>query len=191
MIIIYQSFDTPHSGRIISLSYHSSPHGVPRLLSIAEDQNFIFWDIRRIKIERLLLGSPTELIQCQFVPVPIAHHQSYSKAVPNEKKKKKRAEASTDAVDMSTLIPYEKSLILRSDTNVSLFEMSSGRVTCSLISGHDDVVLCADVSPDGCWIASGSKDQTIRISCSRTEQSLAVLRGHTAPVVALQMNKKM
>jgi U3 small nucleolar RNA-associated protein 13 len=34
---------------------------------------------------------------------------------------------------------------------------------CELISGHSDIVLAVDASPDGRWIASVSKDRTVRV----------------------------
>lgn len=212
---------------------------------MGEDHNFVFWDCRNLKISRLLLGNPIELIHCQFVPVPISHYYSqlpikkittdgtiatvenqskFDQHEGKEKRKKKGKlnifDKDGDKVDtenytnqasyvgryninsnydeeeierMQKIIKslHEKALVLRSDSKISLIEFSDkGSAKASFISGHQTTVLCADVSFDGCWIASGSKDCSVRISSSRTESTVAILRGHTAPIVAIQVNKK-
>ena len=42
-----------------------------------------------------------------------------------------------------------------------IFDLTS--FDCELLYGHTDIVLACDVSPDGLWLASVSKDQTIRL----------------------------
>lgn len=50
--------------------------------------------------------------------------------------------------------------------HVRLYDLESSN--CDLLVGHSDIVLSVDVSPDGRWILTGSKDRTIRVwSASR------------------------
>jgi U3 small nucleolar RNA-associated protein 13 len=62
-------------------------------------------------------------------------------------------------------------------------ETLSGR----LVSGHTDLVLAVDVSPDGRFIASSSKDNTVRIweTTSGSYRCVATLTGHTEAVHAV------
>lgn len=60
-----------------------------------------------------------------------------------------------------------------------------------LLSGHADVVLCLDKSPDGQWLVSGSKDNTARVWRYRAAgwRCVAVAHGHAEAVGAVAMSR--
>ena len=47
-----------------------------------------------------------------------------------------------------------------------------------VLRGHEDVVGCVAVTPDGRRIVSGSGDRTVRLWDAKSAAELAVLRGH-------------
>lgn len=59
-----------------------------------------------------------------------------------------------------------------------------------LLRGHTDIVVACDVSPDGQWIATGGKDQSVRIWSTEEAACACRLSGHTGPVSALSFPKK-
>lgn len=60
----------------------------------------------------------------------------------------------------------------------------------SLLRGHTDVVISCDVSADGQWIATGGKDQTVRVWSTASSRCVSVLSGHAGAVSALSFLKR-
>lgn len=64
-----------------------------------------------------------------------------------------------------------------------------------LLSGHSEIVLCLDRSIDGRMLASGSKDNTVRLwACSESLGNwacLAVCEGHAESVGAVALSRKL
>lgn len=60
----------------------------------------------------------------------------------------------------------------------------------TFMSGHTDVVLTVDVSRDGKWILSGSRDHTVRLWDATTLECVAVGKGHTDPVSSVAFGRK-
>src|SRR6266566_4917285 len=51
--------------------------------------------------------------------------------------------------------------------------------------GHSDNIFALAWSPDGCWLASGSRDKTVRVWSVRTGVCEYIYRGHTGHVLAV------
>lgn len=63
-----------------------------------------------------------------------------------------------------------------------------------LLSGHRDMVLCLDRSPDGRWLVTGSKDRTARVWAPGGPSGwrcVAICEGHAEAVGAVVFSKKM
>ena len=56
-----------------------------------------------------------------------------------------------------------------------------------LFSGHTDTVLSIDLSRDGRWLVSGSKDATVRVWNTMTGKCVAVCVGHTESISAVKI----
>lgn len=80
-------------------------------------------------------------------------------------------------------------------TNSSLVRVySTSSFDARLLSGHRDMVLCLDRSPDGRWLVTGSKDRTARIWVPGGPSGwrcVAVCEGHAEAVGAVVLSKKM
>lgn len=57
------------------------------------------------------------------------------------------------------------------------WDITSGKIVKSF-KGHDKDVLCLAYSPDGNYLASGSKDNSIRLWDMKTKKIIKVLKGH-------------
>eukprot|EP00965_Chrysotila_dentata_P108127 3571011-Pleurochrysis_carterae.AAC.1 len=55
-------------------------------------------------------------------------------------------------------------------------------MSCRLLSGHTDIVLALDVSADGHWIGSASKDLCARVWDAVTAKCVAKCAGHVEAV---------
>lgn len=53
------------------------------------------------------------------------------------------------------------------------------------LEGHYNSVLSATYSPDGKYIASGSKDRTIKIWNAKSGECIKTLKGHTLDVLCV------
>lgn len=53
------------------------------------------------------------------------------------------------------------------------------------LEGHYNSVLSASYSPDGKYIASGSKDRTIKIWNAKSGECIKTLKGHTWDVLCV------
>lgn len=89
----------------------------------------------------------------------------------------------------------------RSDSHIALATNSSlirvydvATMDARLIPGHSDIVLCLDVSADGRWLASGSKDNTVRIwakdAGTGSWRCIAIAEGHAESIGAVAMARK-
>ena len=67
---------------------------------------------------------------------------------------------------------------------VKVWDVATGQVTLTL-TGHRDTVEGVAFSPDGKWIASGSRDNTLKVWDAATGQVTLTLKGHTDGVNSL------
>lgn len=74
------------------------------------------------------------------------------------------------------------------DQNLPEEERAGKAVCCTTFSGHKDYVLSVSTSPDGQWIASGSKDRGIQFWDPRTAQTQLILMGHKNSVIAISLS---
>ncbi len=76
-------------------------------------------------------------------------------------------------------------------TNSELLQVTDTRSNATwFLSGHTDVVLSLAVSADGKYIVSGSKDNTVRLWCTRTLRCLQTGEGHAESVGAVCLPTK-
>src|SRR5262249_9201653 len=75
------------------------------------------------------------------------------------------------------------------DKSVKVWDAQTGKEVLSL-KGHTDVVEAVAFSPDGQHLASGSRDQTIKIwNVQNGQEEVRTLRGHTDEVVGLAFGR--
>ncbi|CEH14733.1 WD40 repeat-containing protein [Ceraceosorus bombacis] len=68
-------------------------------------------------------------------------------------------------------------------------EDRTSKATCaSTLLGHKDYVLSVSCSPDGHWVASGSKDRGVQFWDPRSGQAQFVLSGHKNSVIAINLS---
>ncbi|GAA6027149.1 hypothetical protein JCM8097_002432 [Rhodosporidiobolus ruineniae] len=64
-----------------------------------------------------------------------------------------------------------------------------GKTTClTTLQGHKDYVLSVDISPDGAWIVSGSKDRGVQFWDPKTAKAQFMLQGHKNSVISVAMS---
>ncbi|WFC94897.1 general transcription repressor [Malassezia brasiliensis] len=68
-------------------------------------------------------------------------------------------------------------------------EISNPSMCISTFTGHKDYVLSVSCSPQGRWIASGSKDRSVQFWDPRSGQSQLVLQGHKNSVIAINLSQ--
>ena len=69
--------------------------------------------------------------------------------------------------------------------DISIWELSSGRLLQNWKERHSDAVLCLDFSPDGRWLASGASDKLAKVTEVATGKQVHVLEGHTHHVLGV------
>ena len=76
---------------------------------------------------------------------------------------------------------------------VRIYRLDSADHDVALVAGHTDMVLSLDVSTDGRWLVSGSKDRTARVWTKDAEGAwvcLAVCEGHAESVGAVAFARR-
>lgn len=70
----------------------------------------------------------------------------------------------------------------------NIFEEITKRHRYFKLYGHTDSIYSVSISPDKEYVISGSFDQTIRLWSMYTKSSLAVFKGHFAPVLSVKFS---
>lgn len=73
---------------------------------------------------------------------------------------------------------------LAASPHIDIYDMAEGKIIKTL-RGHDGLVSALAFSPDGLFLASGSRDHTIRLWDARTWKQAAELRGHLNEISSL------
>ncbi|GAA5928843.1 uncharacterized protein JCM15063_003982 [Sporobolomyces koalae] len=64
-----------------------------------------------------------------------------------------------------------------------------GKTNClTTLQGHKDYVLSVDISPDGAWIVSGSKDRGVQFWDPKTAKAQFMLQGHKNSVISVAVS---
>lgn len=63
----------------------------------------------------------------------------------------------------------------------------------ALLEGHEDIIICLDVDWSGCWLATGAKDNTVRLwridGAQNSFQHFATFTGHAESIGAIALPK--
>jgi U3 small nucleolar RNA-associated protein 13 len=93
------------------------------------------------------------------------------------------------------LLPSEKgnptrAVVATNSSQVRIFEIAT--FSCDVLSGHSATVLCVDVSPCGRYIATASKDKTMRLwLASSSHRCIGIATGHTEAIGATALSRKV
>ncbi|KAM0787857.1 hypothetical protein ACM66B_003910 [Microbotryomycetes sp. NB124-2] len=80
---------------------------------------------------------------------------------------------------------FQKELIEKPGVGVG----EGNRTPClTTLQGHKDYVLSVDISPDGAWIVSGSKDRGVQFWDPRTAKAQFMLQGHKNSVISVAVS---
>eukprot|EP00928_Gymnodinium_smaydae_P087667 TRINITY_DN71902_c0_g1_i1.p1 TRINITY_DN71902_c0_g1~~TRINITY_DN71902_c0_g1_i1.p1 ORF type:complete len:980 (-),score=193.26 TRINITY_DN71902_c0_g1_i1:158-3073(-) len=153
-----------------------------RLMTIGEDLNLVFWSLPELEIDGHIMGQNEEIVHVQFIP--------------------KLATVPTDAAAgdgddaagamLSSAPSPDRFVCIANDEHPRVVDCHG--FGASLLRGHTDVVISCDVSADGRWIATGGKDQQVRVWSADAEdrgRCVGVLSGHAGAVSALSFAKKL
>ncbi|PWN51757.1 WD40 repeat-like protein [Violaceomyces palustris] len=119
-------------------------------------------------------------------------------------KQLERLKSHKDSIYSVSFAPDGKSLVSGSlDKTLKMWDLSgtskaladgrsdekAGNATCATtFVGHKDYVLSVSCSPDGQWVASGSKDRGVQFWDPKTAQTQFVLQGHKNSVIAINLS---
>ncbi|CEP01877.1 U3 small nucleolar RNA-associated protein 13 C-terminal domain-containing protein [Plasmodiophora brassicae] len=87
-----------------------------------------------------------------------------------------------EILDIQCLPDSERAAVATNSQLIRIIDL--GTFNARLLSGHTAVVLAVSVSPCGTFLASASKDNTLRVWDLRTFACTAVVQGHTRDVSA-------
>lgn len=86
----------------------------------------------------------------------------------------------------SSSIPEDRQFVLV--TNSHQLRVMNGDFSCRVLEGHHDIILSVDVSPNGDYLVTSSKDRTCRVWSVSLGTCVAVGEGHTEAVGAVCMS---
>jgi eukaryotic-like serine/threonine-protein kinase len=83
--------------------------------------------------------------------------------------------------------PDGQTFAISSGNDAMLYDVASGR-RLHLLNGHQSTAKCVSFSPDGRWLATGSRDRTIRIWDVRTGKIRHTIAAHREQIYALSFS---
>jgi U3 small nucleolar RNA-associated protein 13 len=88
------------------------------------------------------------------------------------------------------VIPKSSSVVVATNSpQIRIFDLDT--FSCRVLDGHTATVLCVEVSPCGRFLASCGKDKTMRIWHIESLRCVAVATGHTEPIGACGLSRKI
>uniref|UniRef100_A0A7S4QZD4 U3 small nucleolar RNA-associated protein 13 C-terminal domain-containing protein n=1 Tax=Alexandrium monilatum TaxID=311494 RepID=A0A7S4QZD4_9DINO len=170
----------PNDGKCVA--EEPSPHGAKgvlrhvlllaeaanqRLLTIGDDLNLVVWSLPELQVVSYIMGHNDDIVHVQFIPELTWPPES-----------------SGGLLKVST----KRFVCITNDEHPRIVNCQG--FGAKLLRGHTDMVIACDVSPDGQWIATGGKDQSVRVWSAEEATCACRLSGHTGPVSALSFPKK-
>lgn len=150
-----------------------------KVVTIGEDMNLVIWSLPQFKVASYIMGHNEEIVHVQLLP-QLTWQDGKPATAPST------APTATPAPGPG--ITAERFVCIANDEHPRVVNCCG--FGAALLRGHTDVVISCDVSVDGQWIATGGKDQSIRVWSSVKCSSVCLLAGHTAAVSALSFPKK-
>ncbi|KAL6073157.1 U3 small nucleolar RNA-associated protein 13 [Balamuthia mandrillaris] len=144
-------------------------------VAITSDQNILFYN-KDLEKQKQMVGYNDEILDVKYV---------YPKGAPPRRSLLPVGQqdgASSNESDDSHLA------IVTNSEQVRLVDMATQNY--ALLTAHSDIVLAVDVSMNGRFLATASKDNTVRLWDTLTKECLAVCMGHMEAVSAVAFAKR-
>lgn len=132
-----------------------------KLLVITRDQLFVTYEPEDLNQTKLLVGHNDDIIDVKLFR-PAGDRPSKGDDAPKDSWK-----------------PTKVAVVSNTD-HLRVFDLATFDTT--VYTGHSDMVLSVAVSPDGQFLATGAKDNTIRVWSTQHNTCVAVGEGHTDSV---------
>eukprot|EP00931_Biecheleriopsis_adriatica_P101535 TRINITY_DN76652_c0_g1_i1.p1 TRINITY_DN76652_c0_g1~~TRINITY_DN76652_c0_g1_i1.p1 ORF type:complete len:989 (-),score=254.89 TRINITY_DN76652_c0_g1_i1:89-3055(-) len=145
-----------------------------KLMTVGEDLNLMIWKLPDFEVCSHIMGHNEEIVHVQLIP----------QLTWPEASETGEGAASTTAPQVSA----DRFVCIANDEHPRV--VSCQGFSASLLRGHTDIVISCDVSPDGKWIATGGKDQSVRVWNAADCRIACVLAGHAGAVSALSFGKR-
>lgn len=156
------------------------------LILVTEDRNIIILSYPSLKLFTTFFGNTPDYIQLALF---INNNSNNHHHNPNSKDDNNNDNNNNNVL----LNDNQKSIdcvILDSTETPQIMSLNKYPYFKKTLIGHKSTVLTMDISKCSNIIATGSKDETIRIWSTYTQECLAVLTGHTSLITALCFQKK-
>ena len=153
------------------------------VIAVTREQNFhVFTSLPSISPVTLYVGHNDEIIDLRFLP------SSTTSAA---------TAADTDSSTAVGTAAATYAVVVTNSPQPRVFNLET--LSATLLSGHSDIVLAVDVSADGRFISTASKDRTVRVWSTANATAggaggwrcMAVCEGHTESVGAVGVSKSV
>mmetsp|Transcript_12867 Transcript_12867/g.18988 ORF Transcript_12867/g.18988 Transcript_12867/m.18988 type:complete len:1186 (-) Transcript_12867:96-3653(-) len=188
-----------------------------QLLAVTQEHNFAFLDCRGLTPRRQLIGYNDEIVAVKHIPFWPSEASNEGEEEEGDEEEAKHPTGGRGSSSHKHVAPDSRAIVVASNTpQVRIFGLHD--FACLTLDGHTDSVLAVDVSPDGRYVITSSKDNTCRLWCLRQSLStdaedeagadgrpgsdaripsalqggwcVAVLRGHTQAVGACCFSRR-
>ncbi|CAK9020600.1 unnamed protein product [Durusdinium trenchii] len=167
------SHDSPHAakGELRQIHCLDTAKGT-KMVTIGEDLNFMMWSLPEFEVFSHIMGHNEEIVHVQLIP---------QIAWPQEQEVE-------DSTTKGSLVTADRFVCIANDEHPRV--VSCEGFGAAMLRGHTDVVISCDVSVDGAWIATGGKDQVIKVWSASTCELACTCSGHAGDVTALSFSKR-